>query len=509
MSVRVRFAPSPTGDLHLGAIRAAVFDYLFAQHMRGTFILRLEDTDQKREKEGSGEGIVRALEWLGIMPDEGVYIDERGELASRGPFGPYIQSERLQIYHEHVDSLLNEGKVYRCFCTPERLVEMRETQEKNHQPPRYDRRCRAISGEESAERARSGESFVVRQPMPDDREIHFNDVVRGPISFQSKDLDDHVLVKSDGFPTYQFASVVDDHLMEITHVLRGEEWIPSTPKNLLLYELFGWQPPLYAHLPVILGPDKKHKLSKRDGAEPVLTYAVQGYLPEGILNFLAFLGWSPGTEEEFFSNSELCERFDLEKVQKAAAVFDPQRLDFVNGWHIRQLPLGDVLGYMLPYLENTLLVIKNEDAYIQAHSFSYPHATFGEYLLAVAGAVQERMKHFDETTLLTEFFFIRPTASPEVIVPKKGDLESTQRILGEVVALLEEVPVGEWGRDRLEDLLRTFITKKEYKSMEVLWPVRAALTGVSASPGAFEMLAILGKEESLIRLKAVLKSDQG
>ena len=504
MSVRVRFAPSPTGDLHLGAIRAAVFNYLFARHMGGTFIFRLEDTDQKREKEGSAEGICKALNWLGITPDEGVYLDDQGKLSSKGPFGPYIQSERLPIYHDHVNVLLDTGKAYRCFCSAERLTEMRGDQEENHLPPRYDRLCRALSRAESDLRAENGESFVVRQAMPEGEEVVFEDMIKGTISFNSKDLDDHVLLKSDGFPTYQLANVVDDHLMEISHVLRGDEWIPSTPKNLLLYKAFGWQAPQYAHLPVILSPDKKHKLSKRDGAEPVLSYAARGYLPDGVLNFLAFLGWSPGTEEEFFLNQELCERFQLEKVQKAAAVFDPLRLDFVNGWHIRHLQLGEVVERMIPYWEEAVLVVKDGDSYLPAHETFFSAVTFSEHLLAIASAVQEKMKHFDETVSLTEFFFLRPETNFEIIIPKKGDLETTKNIVREALVSLEAISPTEWVHAKLEEVLRAFIAEKGYKAMDVLWPIRAILTGKPASPGAFEMLAVLGREESILRLRQVV-----
>jgi nondiscriminating glutamyl-tRNA synthetase len=505
MSVRVRFAPSPTGDLHLGAIRSAAYNWLFARNQGGTFILRMEDTDQSREKEGSAANIVRSLDWLGISPDEGVCLDAKGNLSEKGSYGPYTQSKRLDIYHEHIEKLLESGAAYRCFCTTDRLIEMREDQEKNHQPPRYDRLCRTISKEEAADRAAIGEPFVVRQAMPDDRTVTWEDVVFDTITFPSKDLDDQVLLKSDGFPTYQLASVVDDHLMEISHVLRAQEWIPSTPKNLLLYEAFGWTPPKFAHLPVVLGPDRKHKLSKRDGAEPVLIYGERGYIPEAVLNFLAFLGWSPGTEEEFFPPLELAKRFSLERIQKAGAVYDPERLDFVNGWYIRQLPVEEIVARIKPYLLKAgLLEELGETGVWPDHTLSITK-NFRDYLLEVAGAVQQRLKHFDESVEVSWFFFQRPEINDELralIVPKKGSYESTLAILKEVVLILQVE--NDWNAAHLEQVLRAFIEEKQYKAIEVLWPIRAALTGVPGSPGTFEMLAILGKEESLQRLQSIV-----
>jgi nondiscriminating glutamyl-tRNA synthetase len=506
MPIRVRFAPSPTGDLHLGAIRAAVNNFLFALHEGGTFILRIEDTDQAREKEGSTEGIVESLEWLGITPDEGVYLDEEGNLAERGEFGPYTQSKRLAIYEEHVNVLLESGAAYRCFCTPERLQAMRESQEKQHLPPRYDRTCRNLSPEESAKRAAS-ERFVVRQAIPDAEQVVLEDIVRGAITFESKDLDDHVLMKSDGFPTYHLASVVDDHLMEISHVLRGEEWLPSAPRHILLYQAFGWQAPRFAHLPVILGPDGKRKLSKREGAMPVLEYARKGYLPEAVLNFLAFLGWSPGTEEEIFTADELGRRFELARVQKSPAVFDDNRLDYLDGVYIRQLQLGEVVELMLPWLIDANLVVKSEtNRFSLAEPLHINQSIIVDYLLAVAYVAQQRLRHFDQTVEFTSYFFKRPVVDESLrtlIVPKKGKSGRTLSILAESITVLEAVDATTWTQDAIQEALGLFIAKKEYSNMEVLWPIRAALTGAGASPGAYEMLAILGKDESLERLRAL------
>lgn len=505
MAVRVRYAPSPTGDPHLGNLRTAVYDYLLARHEGGSFMVRVEDTDQTRLVPGSLERILQSLAWLGIEPDEGVYLDEQGKIAERGGYGPYVQSQRLSIYQEYAGKLLEDGSAYRCFCSSERLEEMRRLQQEQHLPPKYDKRCRSLSKEESDRRASAGEPFVIRQAMPEGRQVVLADLIRGDVVFNSDELDDHVLLKSDGFPTYQLANVVDDHLMEITHVLRGEEWIPSAPKNLLLYEAFAWEPPRYAHLPLILGSDKS-KLSKRHGAEPVLVYKERGYLPEAVLNVIAFLGWSPGTEEEFFSVDELAKRFSIERVQKSPAVFNMERLDYVNGWYIRQLPVGEVAERMLPYLLVAGLARGLEGGeYASTGEVSVEGPVFGEYLLKVAYELQERLKHFDETAALAWFFFRRPTVNEELralLVPKKSDWETTRWILSEVVELLRGFS-GEWTHDCLEETLRIFIAQKGYKNMEVLWPIRAALTGEPASPGAFEMLAVLGKEEALVRLETV------
>jgi nondiscriminating glutamyl-tRNA synthetase len=465
-----------------------VFDFLFARGQQGTYILRVEDTDQTRQNPGSIERMYEALKWLGVEPDEGVYVDEAGQIQQKGDKGPYIQSERKEIYKEYAEKLLETGHGYRCFATPEELEAMRAEQQAKGLPPRYDRRFRDLSKEESDKRAAAGEAFVIRQAMPLEGEIKVTDMLRGEISFQCTDLDDHVLLKKDGFPTYQFANVVDDHLMEITHVLRGEEYVPSVPKNVLLYQAFGWEPPVWVHLPLILGPDRS-KLSKRHGAETVLVYRDRGYLPEALFNALAFIGWSPGTEEEFFTVDELIRRFELSRVQKAAAVFDLQRLDYVNGWYIRKQTVGEVASAILPYLQRADIPVEP-----------------GNYLLAVAASVHERLKHYDEAPELTRFFFVRPTvddALRELIVPKKSDYAATIDVLKKVTDYLEQTGEDAWTVDGLDERLRLFIHMGEHTNMAVLWPIRAALTGVAASPGAFEMLHILGKEESLARLRAI------
>lgn len=486
MSVRVRYAPSPTGDLHIGSLRTVIFNWLTARReYDGTFILRVEDTDQARLVPGSLERQLEALQWMGLLPDEGVTLNQEGDVVEVGQRGPYIQSKRLDTYKKYAAQLLDSGHAYRCFATADELAEMRAAQQAAGKLPKYDRRYRDLSREESDARAAAGEPFVIRHKIPDGRTVICPDIVRGELSFQSDDLDDYVLLKSDGFPTYQLASVVDDHLMDITHVLRGEEWIPSTPKNVLLYEAFGWTPPVFAHLPVILGEDGKKKLSKRDGDVSVLDYRAKGYLPDALFNMLSLLGWTPGGEEELLSREELEKRFDLAKVHTSPAKFSFERLDFVNGWYIRQLPVGEVADRMLPYLKEAGIEPQNP-----------------EFLLAVAGALQERFKRFDETVPFTHFFFKRPKVARELLIPKKSDWDAARANLEWALEILEKQ--DNWTHDALHEELIARIAAAGKKNGEVLWPIRAALTGESASPGAFEMLAILGKEESLTRLQAVL-----
>jgi glutamyl-tRNA synthetase len=483
---RIRFAPSPTGDPHLGNIRTAVFDYLFARSTGGTFILRVEDTDQTRLNPGSVERMYEALAWLGVEPDEGVIVRD-GKITQQGEYGPYIQSERKAIYAEYAQQLLASGKAYRCFATPEELDAMRAEQQAKHLPPRYDRRYRDLPVEEAEARAAAGEPFVIRQAMPLEGTITVHDAIRGDVTFNCADLDDHVLIKRDGFPTYQFANVVDDHLMQITHVMRGEEYVSSMPKNELLYQAFGWQAPVWVHLPLILGSDKA-KLSKRHGAETVLVYRDRGYLPEAMLNALAFLGWNPGTEEEIFTKEELGKRFVLERIQKAPAVFDPARLEYVNGLYIRQLPVERVVEHMKPFLEKAGLQPQSE-----------------EYLRTVAQVLQDRFKHFDETEEISWFFFKRPDVTEELrtlITPKKLDWATTKKNLQFAHDIL--MSHDTWSQESLHDILIPAIAEAGKKNGDVLWPIRAALSGAPASPGAFEMLSILGKDESLERIARVL-----
>jgi len=354
-NVRVRIAPSPTGFVHVGNLRTILYNYLFAKHYHGRFIIRIEDTDQSRLVPGAVDDLLKVLKWTGIESDEGPYLTVDNKIKERGDFAPYTQSKRLKIYNEQIQHLIDKGKAYYCFCSKERLEKLREEQSKNNQPPKYDNFCRDLTLKEVQSMLNSGAPYVVRFKMPENKKVVFHDLIRGEILVSTKDLDDYVLLKSDGFPTYHFANIVDDHFMKITHVLRGDEWIASTPKHILLYEAFGWQAPAFAHLPTLLNKQKK-KLSKRDGDTSVRDFIEKGYLAPAFVNFIALLGWNAGTEQELYTLNELTKQFSIDNVHKSGAVFDLNKLDWINGLYIRKLSLDDFYIHCLPFLEANNLV---------------------------------------------------------------------------------------------------------------------------------------------------------
>src|SRR6266852_3393765 len=386
-AVRVRYAPSPTGALHLGGARTALFNYLFARQKGGQFLLRIEVTDRARLIPGSQAQIEEGLHWLGITWDE----------------TPLVQSERKALYQQSAAGLLESGAAYRCFCTPERLEQMRAEQRARHEPERYDRRCRAIPREESDRRAAAGERFVIRQAMPTEGTTTFQDLVMGTVTFRNETLDDHVLLKSDGFPTYHLAFAVDDHAMRISHIIRGDGWLPSAPKHLLLFQAFNWLPPAFAHLPLVLGPDKK-PLAKRHGAKDVLEYREAGCLPEAVDNFIAFLGWSPGTEEDILTVHQLIEKFSIEKIQASPAMANLERLDWLNGQFIRRL---------------------TADQLAQRLAERMPQVPV-ESLKPLMPLVQERLRTFNEAPEMLRFFFEEPDSyQPAQLIPKGRDAAAT------------------------------------------------------------------------------------
>lgn len=350
--VRVRFAPSPTGYLHIGGLRTALYNYLFARHTGGTFILRIEDTDRTRIVPDAVENLIRTLQKLDITFDEGPVIG--------GSYGPYIQSERLDLYRKEAQKLLEAGFAYRCFCTPETLAQMRAEQQNKGEFVKYDRRCLNLTPAEIQAKLAKGEPYVLRLKMPETRIFRFNDIIRGEVEMDSAQSDDQVIIKSDGYPTYHLASVVDDHYMNISYVIRGEEWLSSMPKHLWLYECFGWTPPQWVHLPLILNPDRT-KLSKRMNDVAVEDYLEKGYLKEAIINFVALLGWHSADDREIFSLEELCQEFTLERVNKSGAIFDLNKLNWMNGWYLRNLPLDTIVERSKPYFEKENLTIPDFD----------------------------------------------------------------------------------------------------------------------------------------------------
>lgn len=500
-TIRVRFAPSPTGFLHVGSLRTALYPYLFARKTNGAFILRVEDTDQKRLVEGSVESLIDTLAVMGIAYDEGpfragavpgVASDRYPGIVEKGEYGPYIQSERLALYRKFADELTAAGRAYPCFCTPERLEELRTEQTLLKRAPRYDKRCLALDPDEVRSRIGAGEPHVLRFNITTDRdEIVFDDAVRGRTSFRTKDIDDPVLLKSDGFPTYHLAVVVDDHLMAISHVIRGEEWIPSTPKHLLLYEAFGWTPPVFAHLPLLLNPDRS-KLSKRQGDVAVEDYLAKGYLKEALLNFVALLGWNPGrgSTQEIFTLEELERVFDLAHVHKAGAVFDLKKLDWLNGAYIKQLSLDDLYERVCRgrFFDKPLVAEASEARRSEAA------------LKRVLTVEQERLAKLSDVGEQNPFFFADPSPyAPTLLHWKENTADQTREALTRALDILNALPTGDWDdRKQLEAILMEAAGEKRG---DFLWPLRVALSGAERSPSPFDVAWVLGRDESLERVR--------
>lgn len=477
--VRVRFAPSPTGYLHVGGARSALFNYLFAKKMGGAFILRIEDTDRTRFVDGALEEIFESLRWLGITWDEGPGVG--------GGFGPYTQSERLAIYQQYAEQLLRDGHAYRCFCTTERLTEMRATQEREKTQQGYDRRCRHLSSDEVDALVQQGLPSVVRFKIPAGRTVTFEDQIRGAITYKSDILDDLVLLKTDGFPTYHLANVIDDHLMEISHVLRGDEWITSTPRHVLIYEAFGWTPPLFAHLPIILSA-QGGKLSKRKGAASVLDYKNSGFLPEALFNFLALLGWSPGGDREKMTLQEMTDLFSLEQVSPKSAVFDETKLEWMNGLYLTEQPVELLATILAPQFRERGW---EGDA-------SYMHA--------VIGLLQSRSKRLTDLVDTATYFFVDPATYDEKAARKHFTVESVELLVNLVVLLQGQ---DDCSASVLEALYRADAEQREISVSKLIHPTRLAVSGVSAGPGLFGLLEVLGKECIIRRLNSAITYIKG
>jgi len=488
--IKTRFAPSPTGYLHVGGLRTALYCYLFAKKNKGKFVLRIEDTDRERYVEGAEESLIKTLEWVGLKYDE----------------GPFKQSERTEIYKEHAQKLIDKGHAYRCFCTKERLEEMRQKQTERKQAPMYDRKCVDLPQSEVETKMQTGEPFVIRQKIPYEL-IKFKDLIRGNMQFDGKTIDDTVLIKSDGFPTYHLANVVDDHLMEITHVIRGEEWLPSTPKHIALYEALNWTPPEFAHLPLLLNPDKT-KLSKRQGHVAAEDYIKEGYSKEAIINFVVFLGWNPGggEEKEIYTLKELESEFSLEKVHKSGAVFNIEKLDWFN-WKWQKAEFEKETANLKPEEKAKKLLEKCEQ-YL-SEDIKKDTARLGrgqeEKLLRALLVIDEKiLKDPKETNDNIKFYFNLPDYDKELLTHEKMkvDFEQATKSLTEAEKDLAELK--DWSEESLKQTLLKTVEKLGVKNGQVLWPLRSALTGVQFSPGVFESAWILGKEESLTRIKTAL-----
>ncbi len=493
--IRVRFAPSPTGYLHIGGLRTALYNYLFAKKNGGKFILRIEDTDQKRFVTGAIESLVRVMETMSLVPDEGVFLGG-GKPIQKGDKGPYIQSERLDLYKKYAEELLANRKAYRCFCSPESLEALRAEQTANKQAPRYDKRCFTLTPDEIERKMAAGEQYVLRLNVDIARgDVIFNDLVRGEVKINAKDIDDQVLMKSDGFPTYHLANVVDDHLMEITHIIRGEEWLPSTPKHILLYEAFGWEMPEFAHIPLLLNPDKS-KLSKRQGDVSVEDYLKKGYLKEALINFIALLGWNPGqgSTQEIFSLEELIQTFDLKNVHKAGAVFDLQKLNWMNAEYIKKLSVDDL--YLAALSGNFLKkpLIKNAPSTAQTP----------EYLKRLLTIEQNRLAKLSDIGDNNQFFFVAQLSyDTDFLNWKQNSSVMTKEAIVKAREILSGLTDTEWFQK--ETLEKVLLDAAGEKRGDFLWPLRAALTGAEKSPSPFDVAWVLGKEESLKRIEDALK----
>ncbi len=478
--VRVRYAPSPTGNPHIGNIRTAMFNWLFARRNGGQFVVRVEDTDQGRITEGAVDHILDGLEWLGIDWDEGPRIG--------GPYGPYFQSERLERYHAAAERLIASGDAYRCYCPPERVAELRKEQARNKQRQGYDSHCRYLSDAERQANEASGMPSVLRFAMPQSGTTAVDDAIRGHVEWQNELTDDFVLVKSDGFPTYHMAVVVDDHAMAISHILRAEEWLPSTPRHVQLFRALDLPMPVFGHLPMILGSDRA-KLSKRHGATSLMEYRDDGFLPEALINFMALLGWSLDGETDVMTEDTIRDNFTLERVGKPAAIFDLDKLQWMNGVYIRQLDKEDLADRILPFLEQ-----------------DYPDALLPidrDYLLRIVPLVQERLKTLaDAPDLLSYFFENTLEYDPATLVQRGMDTAGTRAAISRAESDLAAVAEDDFGHEKLEAMLRASGTELGLSGRQFFGALRTAITGRTATPPLFEMMEVMGRERVLQRLAA-------
>ena len=472
--VRVRFAPSPTGYLHVGGLRTALFNYLFARKHGGKFVLRIEDTDRKRAISGALEKLTTTLKKVGLQYDEGPDIG--------GDYGPYIQSQRTDIYKKYTRKLLDSGNAYYCFCSEERLNNLREEQRKRKMPPMYDGKCRDLSKDEVKNNLAQGMPFVIRLRYPREGKIVFDDVVRDRVAIDNSMIDDQVLIKSDGFPTYHLASVVDDHLMKITHVIRGEEWLSSVPKHIFLYKSFGWEIPVFVHLPLLLNSDRS-KLSKRQGDVSVESYLQKGYLPEVMLNFIALLGWHSADDREIYSLGEMEDAFSLDRINKAGAVFDIEKLNWMGGQYIRNLDVEYIANQSRHFFKETGMDISDNDKYLKVIN------TARDYVYCLADIVEHAKMFYEEMVFSEED-------------RKLTEEENSQKIYLYWLEGLKKKTV--WKPEEISSLIKQSINDLGIKGKNFYFPIRLALFGNCHGPDIPTLIDILGRDESIKRLKTCL-----
>ncbi len=479
--VRVRFAPSPTGKPHVGNIRTAMFNWLMARRHGGTLVLRIEDTDVARRVEGAEAAIMDGLRWLGLDWDEGPDVG--------GEYGPYYQSERLDLYRQAASRLVEQGDAYYCYCSPERLEDVRKQRAASKETTAYDRHCRDLSPAERAEKEAEGIVPVVRFKVPLEGKTTFNDLIYGDVTFEHATIDDFVLLKSDGYPTYHLANVVDDSAMKISHVIRAEEWISSTPRHLLIYRALGLEPPRYVHHPMILGPDRA-KLSKRHGDVSIIDYREHGYLPETMLNFLALIGWSLDDKTEIMTRQELIDSFSLDRIGRTGAVFNKDKLDWMNGVYIRGLDIDDLTQRVLPFLEKGLPpeVKRPLDA---------------DYIRRMMPLIRERINTLEEAATYADFFFIdTPEYETSLLIGKKMTGETSLEALKAAEERLAQLAA--FDHDILEETLRSLAGELGLKAGQLFGLLRTAATGRTATPPLFETMGVLGKERCLKRIKLAI-----
>lgn len=470
--VRTRIAPSPTGDYHIGHLRTCLYDYALAKKYNGQFILRIEDTDQKRHVEGAEERIYQVIKDYGLSWDEGPDIG--------GPYAPYVQTQRLEIYQKYINELLDKGLAYYCFCTEERLSKMRETQKANNQAPRYDQHCLHLTPKKIRQNLNKKIPHTIRMVIPSNKTIIFDDLIRGKIKFNTNDIDDQVLIKSNGIPTYHFAVVVDDHLMNITHVFRGEEWITSTPKQILLYQYLDWDLPIFAHLTVLLNPDGKGKLSKRYGATSARSFLDDGYLPEAMLNFLMLLGWNPGNNQEIFSLEEFIQSFSLDHLHKKSPIFDRKKLDYLNGYYLRQKTNDELFRLFKKYLP------KSSD----------------EQLKILIPVLKERIVKLSDLAIQTKFLFENVEYDKDLLLKKGTDPKLALDILNKTKNTL--LTLKNFDFIHLQTCLMNLISLNKWNLGEFFMVFRVAVCGSIFTPPIIECLPALGQEKTIEKLKIAI-----
>jgi nondiscriminating glutamyl-tRNA synthetase len=486
MTVRVRFAPSPTGYLHIGGARTALYNWLFARHNKGTFILRIEDTDEVRSTSESVDGILEGMKWLGLDWDEGPNYD----LSSKGDYGPYFQMQRKELYTEYAKKLLDEGKAYLCYCSQEELAERREEAKKNGVAPKYDGRCRNITSEQKKKYEAEGRKPVIRFKNDFKGQTKFDDIVRGEVSFENELLDDFVIVKSSGIPVYNFAVTIDDYLMKITHVVRGDDHISNTPRQIMLYKSFGCEIPKFAHIPMILGQDGS-RLSKRHGATSVTSYRDEGYLPEALLNYLSLLGWATEDSQQLFTQEELIQKFTLERCSSSAAIFDLQKLIWMNGEYIRKKTIDEFYEIEKPILVKAGLIKEN---------LSIDEENFVKKVLALE---QEKTKLTIDVPKLVDFMLKDDFEYDQKAIEKILKKENAKQILNDMQERIQNLE--DFTSDNLEKLTRDYALEKNIKTGEIFHPVRVATSGRTIGPSLFHYMEVLGKEKVIARIKNTKK----